>query len=287
MDNENSNNNNSITTTAANSNDTEEYSLASDLFMELASELRCSILVFVSKKPSKLSLLAREFKTTVQDVHRNTNRLMEAGLVKKKEDGAIYLTEYGRIIVKQVPYFIFMKKHARYFEEHSLDGIPEKFVQRIGSLQNAKLVYSVAAVMEKIKRIESSTQKKLKIMLSQAWAEEGKIIIELLMHGIQVQTIRGGNTVHPKEIESIVKMIERHPTNDKKLEPRMVDKVNVALYISDDKDAAVIFPNKNGEIDMNAIFIGNDAEFYEWCKDLFDYYWSRAGYFDSKKTRWV
>ena len=63
------------------------------------------------KKPAKLSSLARELDTTVQDVHRNVNRLMTTGLVRKK-DGSLHLTEYGRIVTNQILYFIFMKNTA-------------------------------------------------------------------------------------------------------------------------------------------------------------------------------
>jgi predicted transcriptional regulator len=263
------------------------HTLAADLFTELASDLRCSMLMSLSNKPAKLSSLAREFDTTVQDVHRNANRLMETGLVRKNEDGAIHLTEYGRIVVKQVPYFVFMKNHAKFFAEHTLNDMPEKFVQRIGSLQNCELVRSVTSVMEKLKKLESSTQKQLRIMVSQAWAEEGRIIIELSMQGVQILTIVGRNTIFPKEIvESILKTIDKIPANQRKMEAKMVDKVHVALYIADE-NAAVMFPNKEGEIDMNALFIGNDPAFHEWCSDLFDHYWSRAGYFDVKKATLV
>ncbi len=263
-----------------------ENVLASELFMELASELRCSILMSVSKKPAKLSSLAREFDTTVQDVHRNVNRLMEAGLVRK-EDGALYATEYGKLLTKQISYFIFMKKHSKFFEDHTFDGMPEKFVQRIGSLQNCELVQSVAAVLEKLKKLELGTKKELKIMASQAWAEEGRIIIEISMRGAQVTAIVGRNTIFPKEVvESIVSAIEKMPKDQNAIQTKMVEKVVVALYISE-KQAAVMFPNARGEIDMSSVFIGSDPAFHEWCSDLFDYYWTRAGYFDIKKTRVV
>jgi len=256
--------------------------LASDLFMELASELRCSILMSVSRKPAKLSLLARELDTSIQDVHRNVNRLMDTGLVRR-EDGSLHLTEYGRIVTKQIPYFIFMKKYGKFFEEHMLGDIPEKFLQRIGALQSCELVRSVAAVMERLKKLESDAKKQLRIMASQAWAEEGRIIIELSMHGIEVLVIVGRNTIFPKEIvDSMGRSIEKMPTNQK-MRTKMVEKVDVALYISDER-AAVMFPNMRGEIDMGAIFIGSDPAFYEWCNDLFDHYWERGGYFDVRKT---
>jgi predicted transcriptional regulator len=256
---------------------------AAELFMELASELRSSILISVSRNPAKLSYLAREFDATVQDIHRNVNRLMVAGLVKRREDGKIHLTEYGRLVAKQIAYFTFLKKHEKFFEEHILGGIPEKFLQRIGALQKCEFVRSVAAVMERLKKIESGTKKQLRIIVSQAWAEEGRIIIELSMHNVQVLSIVGRNTIMPKEIiDSIGRVIEKMPTSQK-MQTKMVEKIDAALYISDEQ-AAVMFPDIRGEIDMGAIFIGSDPAFYEWCNDLFDYYWQRGGYFDVRKT---
>ena len=111
---------------------------ASELFLELASELRCSILISVSRNPSKLSYLARELDSTVQDIHRNVNRLMVAGLVRR-EDGKIHLTEYGRLVTKQIAYFIFMKKHEKFFRSHTLGDIPEKFLQRVGGFAKVRI----------------------------------------------------------------------------------------------------------------------------------------------------
>ncbi|MGH9955406.1 MAG: hypothetical protein ACRD39_07080, partial [Nitrososphaeraceae archaeon] len=49
-------------------------SLVSDLFMELASHARFLILMSLSRTPARMSSLAREFDTTVQEVYRNLNR---------------------------------------------------------------------------------------------------------------------------------------------------------------------------------------------------------------------
>jgi predicted transcriptional regulator len=267
-------------------NSPDRHILASDLFMELASELRCSILVSLGKKPAKLSSLARELDTTVQDVHRNVSRLAEAGLVRR-DDSLFRLTEYGRIVIKQISYFLFMKKHSRFFEDHTLGSMPEKFVQRIGALQNCELVSSIAPVLERLKKLESGAKRQLKIIISQAWAEEGGILIELSMHGVDVFSIVGRNTIFPREIvESTIKTMERLGVNEK-MKVRMTEKIDVALYIADDQ-AAVMFSNMKDEVDMSALFVGSDPAFYEWCSDLFDYMWERAeGRFDVKKTRIV
>jgi predicted transcriptional regulator len=154
----------------------------------------------VSKqKASQAQLIGKELDTTVQDIHRNVNRLTDRGLLRR-ENGEIHLTEYGRIVTKQIPFFIFMKKHRKFFEEHTLGDIPEKFLQRIGALQNCELVRSVAAVMERLKKLEYDATKHLRIIVSQAWSEEGRIIVELSMHGVQVMGIMGKNTIMPQEI---------------------------------------------------------------------------------------
>jgi predicted transcriptional regulator len=94
--------------------DFDESALISELFMELASETRFSILTSLNNKPAKLSSLSRELgTTTVQDVYRNLNRLMREGLVKRA-DGVFDVTEYGKVVMKQVPDFMIMKKYRKF-----------------------------------------------------------------------------------------------------------------------------------------------------------------------------
>jgi predicted transcriptional regulator len=75
--------------------------LASNLFMELASEARLSILFSLNNKPAKLSILARETNRTALEVSRNLDRLIEEGLVVKEADVLFHITEYGTIVLRQ------------------------------------------------------------------------------------------------------------------------------------------------------------------------------------------
>jgi predicted transcriptional regulator len=83
-----------------------DTSLSSELFMELASESRLSILMTLKDRHSKLSTLARTHSTSVQDVFRNMNRLTKEGLVKKDADGLFCLSEYGIMTLLQILIFI-------------------------------------------------------------------------------------------------------------------------------------------------------------------------------------
>lgn len=264
----------------------DEPAAAASLFLELASETRCAIIASVAIRPAKLSTLARELGITVQDVHRNTSRLLEAGVLERR-DGEFYLSEFGRAIMIQLPYFRFMDRHRRFFREHTLAFLPDKFVQRAGALEKCRLVETVTVVMQDLKKLEASAEKKLKVMVSQAWPEEGQILISKARNGVELMTIFGCNTVFPQNVmdEIIPEMAEL--TSADAVKQRMVDKVNTALYIADDRRAAIMFSNAKGEVDMGAMMVGDDPAFIEWCADLFDHAWVHAGPADVKKAKIV
>jgi predicted transcriptional regulator len=252
--------------------------MISEIFSELASETRCSILISLDEKPAKLSSLSRELDITAQDAFRNINRLEEAGLVRRGGDdgGAFHLTESGRLVTKQIPYFLVIKKYKEFFEDHTFKDIPDKFIQRIGALQNCAVVENVTAVFERLKKLESGAKKYLRIMASEAWPEEGKIFAERAMNDVGVWIIIGHNTVFPREvIETVIPTIDGLQKSGK-IKTKMLDTVSIALYMSDSQSAAML-PNIKGEVDMSTLLVGSDPLFNEWCLDLFNHFWEYAG----------
>jgi predicted transcriptional regulator len=212
----------------------EDASIVSEIFSELASETRCSILTSLDKKPAKLSSIARELDITSQDAFRNINRLVEANLVRRGggEDGSAFqLTELGMLATKHIPYFLVIKKHQELFEDHTLKYIPDKFVQRIGALQNCEVVENVTPVLERLKKLEYSAKQYLRIRVSQAWPEEGKIFAERAMNDIDVWIIIRRNTVFPKEvIKSVIPVLDGLQKSGK-IKGKMLDAVSIAIYI--------------------------------------------------------
>jgi molybdate transport repressor ModE-like protein len=258
----------------------EDASTVSELFTELASGTRCAILISLNKKTSRISSLARELEITAQDAFRNINRLLETGLVRRSGGGeagssAFQLTELGRLVIKQIPYFVAVNKHRKFFEDHTIKDIPDKFIQRIGALQNCEVVENVTPVFERLKKLESGAKEYLRIMISQAWPEEGKILAERAVNGVEVCVIFGRNTVFPKEvIETIIPTIDGLQKSGK-IKGKMLDTINIALYLSESQSAAM-FPNEKGEVDMNMLIVGGDPAFNEWCLDIFNHMWDRA-----------
>ena len=161
-------------------------------------------------------------------------------------------------------------------EDHTLRDIPDKFVQRIGALQNCRVVRNVTAVFEKLKKLESGAKKSLKIMVSQAWPEEGKILAERAINGVDVCGMFGRNTVFPKEVIDTVIPTINGLERSGKIKRKMLDRVNIALYISE-WQSALMLPNLKDEVDMNILLVGDDPLFNDWCLDLFNHFWERAG----------
>jgi predicted transcriptional regulator len=274
----------------------EDASTVSELFTELASETRCAILISLDKKTSRISSLARELEITAQDAFRNINRLLETGLVRRSvgegveagDGGAFFqLTELGRLVIKQIPYFVAINKHRKFFEDHTIkEGIPDKFVQRIGALQNCEVVENVTPVFERLKKLESGVKQYLRIMASQAWPEEGKIFAERAMNDVEVWTIIGRNTVFPKEvIETVIPAIDGLQKSGK-IKGKMLDTVSIALYMSDSQSATML-PNMKGDVDMSMLLVGSDPLFNEWCLDLFNHFWECAGHASLNKAKIV
>ncbi|MDQ4101673.1 MAG: helix-turn-helix domain-containing protein, partial [Thermoproteota archaeon] len=156
-----------------------EYSdaaIASEIFGKLASEMRCSILFLLYEKPASESALVKQLDTTPQDVSRNIRGLMEGDLVKK-EEREFYLTEFGKIVTKQIAYFILIKRLSNFLEDHTISQLPDKFLQRIAVLGNCQMITRVTAVFERLKKLEMSATKQLKLVVPQAWVDEGNILV--------------------------------------------------------------------------------------------------------------
>ncbi len=252
--------------------------MTSGLFMELAREDRLLILLSLKKKPSKLSTLARDTFSTAQEVSRNLDRLIGEGLVRKEADGLFYVTEYGTMVLLQAPYFTFISKHKQFFESHGLikSGVPKKYLQRIGQLEKCRTVNSATAVIQTLKKMESSACQSIKIMATQTWPEEGQILIDKAEQGVKVHSLLGLNTIFPRNVINEILPLAEKLIREQKLEPRVLGNVCIGICIADGKQAGIMFPDNNGEVDVNTIFVGDNWIFCDWCSDVFEYFWQQA-----------
>ena len=68
----------------------EDFSNTSRIFVELAGDLRLQMLMRLNQENLRLSELAKELDATMQEAHRNINRLIDTGLVEKGSAGLFH-----------------------------------------------------------------------------------------------------------------------------------------------------------------------------------------------------
>jgi predicted transcriptional regulator len=261
----------------------------SAIFFELASEQRLSILFKLRKHSSKLAQLAKDLDVTMQEVHRNVNRLLESGLIRKDTNGQFSLTTFGATILQHIPTMNFLSRNKEYFSDHYLGDIPMKFVHRIGALDTSEHVEGLVAVLECSKQIYNSSREYVYGMLPQIPLELIETVLaKLKQGGIKFNYILSQQTVVPKKRTDLLKDAGFQDLLKKGIvERKMVEKMPVAVILNE-KEASVMFPTlKKGQTiaDLNSIFYsGRDNQlFHEWCLDYFRYCWYGAKTFDESK----
>ena len=268
-----------------------KYSLENteQTFIELASEQRLSILLKLTEQDTKLSQLAKDLGVTMQEVHRNVNRLMEVGLIKKNSEGRFSLTTFGNTIIMQIPAYDFLSRNKEYFLDHNLGQIPMKFVHRIGALNNSEYVAGLVAVIERWKQLYNESSEYIYGMAPQIPLELIESVIPKVKDdGVKFNYILPQKAIVPKKRTQLLSQAGFYDLlkmEKKVVDRRMVERVHVAVVLNE-KQATVMFPTVKDKIvaDMNSMFYSrDDSLFHEWCLDYFRYCWYNSKPFDESK----
>jgi predicted transcriptional regulator len=255
------------------------------LFFELAGDLRLAMLTKLSQKNYRLSQLSTELEATMQEAHRNMTRLIESGLVSKDREGELVLTAYGRTVVMLIPGYEFLYQNKEFFVDHSLGGLPAKFVQRMGAFRKCEIVHGVMAILQRWKTLYSESDQFIKEIMSQVPLDLIETVNGRVEKGVKFSYIFASNAVVPKgRTQLLQKLGWRNFVTKGQVERRMLPDVKV-MTIFNEKEGCVLFPNLKGEPDLNMMFYGQDREFLEWCTDFFNYQWEMAGPFDEAKLK--
>lgn len=266
-----------------------DYEHTQHIFFELASEHRLQILFKLHNEKTKLARLARDLDVTMQEVHRNLNRLFEAGLIEKDSSGNFSLSTFGNIIIRQISTFSFLSTYQNYFSEHIAGDIPLKFIYRIGALNKCEFIDGLVAVMEKWKKMYEESEEYICAMLPQIPLE----LIEAILARIKSKKLKFSyilpqNALVPRKRTDLLKQVGYQDLlRSGEVERRMIDRIQVAVVLNE-KQATVIFPNSKGLTDMTSMFYSNgsvDREglFHDWCLDFFRYNWYNSKSFDESK----
>jgi predicted transcriptional regulator len=264
----------------------EAFANTEKTFFELASEQRLAIIFQLNEKSAKISQIAKGLGITMQEAHRNVNRLQGAGLIEKDPEGVFSLTTFGNTIIKQIPTFNYLSKHKEYFSEHMLGELPIKFIMRLGALDKCEYIKGVVAILERWKDIYREADQYIYEIVPQVPMDLIEpAVTRVKEKGVKYSYVFPKDVIIPKGRKDLLKKLGHGELLNKgAIERRMVESVQVAVILNE-KQAAVLFPTQKGETDMNMIFHSTDPVFHEWCLDYFRYRWYGSDIFDETQLK--
>jgi len=259
--------------------------LTAENFLELASYQRLAILFKLREKNSRITQMAEELGATKQEVHRNFDRLVKAALIAKDLDGNFTITTYGKTLLTQIPSQIFLTGHKEYFENHDFQGIPQKFIQRIGQLAECQTVKGLTRVLESWNEIFKNANEYIYGMVYEEPLETIEPIVERAKADVNIKSIFSEGAVVPKKRKELLKKLGFEKLVEKNIVQRKMQKDLKTVVILNEKKACVMFPTKDGQPDLSQMFFSDDGQFHEWCLDYFRYCWYGSNVFQERKLK--
>jgi predicted transcriptional regulator len=238
------------------------------LLFELSSNERINIMLELQKSGLKLSQISRKMDLTVTEASRHLQRLNEAMLIQKDNEGYFQLTPFGKLSMSLLPALGFASKHREYFLEYDISKIPIEFVERIGELEKSAYVSEIFRNLEEGENRIREASELVWILSDQVLASSIPTLAEKMKNTPFDLRIVLPEGMFPPEEKS------RLPSNISYIQKRVLPRVDISIVCTE-KYAVFCLSNRNGKIDYTG-FAGTDKKFHKWCKDLFLHYWEKA-----------
>ncbi len=262
----------------------ESGNISSD-FLELASEQRLNIIKNLAKNKLNISKLADIIDATKPEIHRNVTRLTKAGLIEKNIDGDYGLSVYGNAVLAQIPSLTFFTENKQFFKNHTLGNLEDKFIQRIGALENKKHVKGYVKTLEKWRQIQENAEKYIYNILSEVpySGDIIEVISKQLKNDLHIRSVFSDKVIVPEDRKKIFEERDfQKYVKSGNLERKIKKNVTVVVLVTD-KESAAFFPNIEGTTDLSEMFYSSNAKFREWCYDYFTWCWDNGTNFQESK----
>jgi predicted transcriptional regulator len=251
-----------------------------NLFFELSSEDRLTMLMHLREEPMKLTHLAQRLKFTPPEASRNFSRLSKAKLIERDPDGIYHLSPLGEESLRHLDGYKFLCENSEYFSTHTLRDLPVEFTDRIGALVNAEKPMEIMAILSKAEKMISEAEEYVLAIADSVLMSWIPLELDSVMRGVRNRSILPRNIITPPEVATEGRREDKvlaAAGMSKFLEIRWADNVDVYLMMSEKEVAGITFRTVDGVFD-HVHFSGSDLRFHGWCKDLFEYYWERSSF---------
>ncbi|MGM0771435.1 MAG: helix-turn-helix transcriptional regulator [Halobacteriota archaeon] len=239
-----------------------------ELFTELASENRLSILHALKEGEMKFTKLADGIDMTSPEASRQLNRLLVVNLIRKDSDGYYSLTPFGDLVVSCIPNIEAIAKNSDFYLDHDTSPIPPHLLQRMDCLSNGEILRGVFVLVNRMTNLFDEIQE-YSYYLSDDFPRFYLPAIEKkLEKGVKFRAI------YPKILLDEL-WAEIDPGIRSRIDFRMLNDVRLVVNITD-RFSVIAFPGFDGKIDRDLAIIGHDEDFRKWCSEIFEHYWEKA-----------
>lgn len=156
---------------------------------------------------------------------------------------------------------------------------PPIFVLTLGELVDCRFTNSVVATLNNIEAMIRDAEEHIYLMTDRRFIGNYQHLKEAVERDVGVMTIEKKDWVPPSEYrERIGEEVSRFLVDAKSsgaLQSRVLDSVNLFIYMSDKEIEGLAFPTHDGRLDYIG-FIANDDKSHNWCEGVFRHYWGIA-----------
>jgi predicted transcriptional regulator len=251
-----------------------------DLLFEVSNEERMRILHRLEEGGMTITSLSRALDITTQEASRHVSRLGEVGLTVRDPEGHHSLTPYGRLTLRQIRGVEFTSLHRDYFKAHTLAALPTEYVGRIGELAGSALTENVMVTIHSIEETIQEAEEYLLNINVPYIASAFPLIRESIERGVKARFLHTRDLVLPEIMrddrdQTFSDQILAKARRSGIYEERLIDEIDLVLYMSERRVAVVTFPQEDGDFDFLG-FTSTDEAVHRWCSDVFQHYWERA-----------
>jgi predicted transcriptional regulator len=251
----------------------------SDLYFELSNEDRLRILESLQVSPNTVTGLSRELGLTNQECSRHLSRLALAKLTRRSPRGDHSITPFGSLSLELQGSQSFVAEHLDYFNTHSLGGIPSSLLMRFNELSGVELIDDIMVVFHNVEGMLKEADDHIYSITNQYIASTIPLAREAFKRGVTNRAIDLKGYQPPPELREAVTPEDTETWYtaqvEGRLEMRVLDDMDVFLWMSEKEVAVVSFPTLEGRFDYKG-FTSKDERAIRWCEELFLHHWDRG-----------
>jgi len=255
--------------------------IINQILFELSNEERLRVFKALFNEKKKHSDLEQELSLPGSEISRHLKRLNESHLIRKSLNHQYSITNLGKIFYQLLDIFEVSIKLREFFNTHSITMIPLDLILQLGSIKTIELgtntIQNLELYSDMIKNAESviyitmhQVQNSIIPVFEKKIQNKSMDIRVLVDKTVLISSQNSGlETLNRQDPEDFFKKVDL-------LKPVKIydNTLDFSLLITD--KGAMLFLDKDGEIDYNQCLLDNNKSFIEWTTELFEYSWEKG-----------